>query len=556
MRNKPEPRSGNDRQGGPKRTSGRDGDKKPYAKRDGAARGPKRSFGSDEDKPRRSYGSGDAEKRPYQKREGADGEKRPYQKREGASGDRKRPFGGDDKPHRSFDKSDGEKRPYQKRDGADGEKRPYQKREGADGEKRPYQKREGAAGDRKRPFDRDDKPRRSFDKGDSEKRPYQKRDGADGEKRPYQKREGATGDRKRPFDRDDKPKRSYDKGDGEKRPYQKREGATGDRKRSFDRDDKPKRGADKEDKTPKTFDDVKNQAFAREPKKPVGDIPPVDPELANKKYAELEEDDKTGRKKKKYDILKNALQKPKKGEANIEESEPMTLNKYIAHSGQCGRREAAELVKLGKVKVNGELVVTPGYRVKDTDKVTIAGKKLTPQRNLVYVLLNKPKGFITTTEDPEGRHTVMELVDNTGAGRLYPVGRLDRNTSGLLLLTNDGDLAQKLAHPSYGIKKVYQITLDKPLTKAHFDQAVAGVTLDDGIAHIDALSYLDSKNELGLEIHSGRNRIVRRIFETLGYEVEKLDRVMYAGLTKKNLPRGKWRFLAEKEVILLKHFKV
>jgi 23S rRNA pseudouridine2605 synthase len=187
--------------------------------------------------------------------------------------------------------------------------------------------------------------------------------------------------------------------------------------------------------------------------------------------------------------------------------------------------------------------------------VTIAGKKLTPQKNRAYVLLNKPKGFITTTEDPEGRKTVMELVEGASEGRLYPVGRLDRNTTGLLLLTDDGDLAQKLSHPSYETKKVYQVSLNKALTKADFEKIIAGITLEDGPVQVDELAYLEEKSEIGIEIHSGRNRIVRRIFESLGYEVEKLDRVMYAGLTKKNLPRGTWRLLTDKEIILLKHFK-
>lgn len=242
-------------------------------------------------------------------------------------------------------------------------------------------------------------------------------------------------------------------------------------------------------------------------------------------------------------------------EDQVTEAKEMTLNKYIAHSGQCSRREAADLVKQGKVKVNGELALDPGYRVQEFDKVTIAGKKLTPQKDRVYILLNKPKGFITTTDDPEGRDTVMDLVASAGIDRLFPVGRLDRNTTGLLLLTNDGDLAQKLSHPSYETKKVYQATLNKPLTKADFEKIVTGLELEDGEVKVDAISYLDEKNEIGLEIHSGRNRIVRRIFEFLGYEVEKLDRVMYAGLTKKNLPRSKWRFLDEREIILLKHFK-
>lgn len=236
-------------------------------------------------------------------------------------------------------------------------------------------------------------------------------------------------------------------------------------------------------------------------------------------------------------------------------TEPMPLNKYIAHSGESSRRDAAVLVKQGKVRVNGELVLDPGYKVKPGDVVTLAGKKLKPRKNLVYILLNKPKGYITTTEDPRGRKTVMSLVNLEDDTRLFPVGRLDRNTTGLLLLTNDGDLAQKLSHPSYQVKKVYQVTLDKPLTKADFDKVLAGVELEDGVAPVDALAYLDQKNEVGIEIHSGRNRIVRRIFESLGYEVVKLDRVMYAGLTKKNVPRGKWRFLTDHEIVLLRHFK-
>ena len=233
----------------------------------------------------------------------------------------------------------------------------------------------------------------------------------------------------------------------------------------------------------------------------------------------------------------------------------MPLNKYIAHSGECSRRDAAEMVKQGKVRVNGELILEPGYRVAPGDQVTLYGKKLTPQKNLVYILLNKPKGYITTTEDPEERKTVMDLVTNADVERLFPVGRLDRNTTGVLLLTNDGALAHKLSHPSYNMKKVYHVTLDKNLTRADYEKIAKGIMLEDGIAQVDEIAYLENRKEVGLEIHSGKNRIVRRIFESLGYAVEKLDRVMYAGLTKKNVERGKWRFLAEKEIIFLKHFK-
>lgn len=239
----------------------------------------------------------------------------------------------------------------------------------------------------------------------------------------------------------------------------------------------------------------------------------------------------------------------------VREDEVMPLNKFVAHCGICSRRDAAELVKEGKVKVNGEVMLQPGYKIQAGDKVEYNGKIITSQKNLKYVLLNKPKNYLTTTEDPQERKTVMELVADAGTERIYPVGRLDRNTSGLLLLTNDGELAQKLSHPKYNIKKVYQVVLDKVLSKPHFDKIVEGFDLEDGRVDVDAIAYLDKKNEIGVEIHSGRNRIVRRIFEHFGYSVEKLDRVVYAGLTKKNIPRGKWRFLNEKEVINLKHFK-
>lgn len=249
---------------------------------------------------------------------------------------------------------------------------------------------------------------------------------------------------------------------------------------------------------------------------------------------------------------------PRKEESSNVPGE-MPLNKYIAHSGLCSRRKAVDYVKEGKVTVNGQLVTEPAFKVTAKDDVAINNKRLTIQKNLVYILLNKPKGYITTTDDPEGRKTVMELVEDavTEEQRVYPVGRLDRNTSGLLLLTNDGELAQKLAHPKHNIKKIYHVGLNKPLTKADFEKILFGVELEDGIAKVDALGWVEAgdKTQVGIEIHSGKNRIVRRIFEHLEYDVEKLDRVTYAGLTKKNINRGKWRFLTEKEIILLKHFK-
>ncbi|HYO22187.1 MAG TPA: pseudouridine synthase, partial [Flavisolibacter sp.] len=247
--------------------------------------------------------------------------------------------------------------------------------------------------------------------------------------------------------------------------------------------------------------------------------------------------------------------KPK--EAGKPLTDQMPLNKYIAHSGVCSRRDAVDLIKGGKVKVNGELVLEPGHKVALTDDVKVGGKKLNPVKDFVYILLNKPKDYITTTEDPQERKTVLDLLQGAPDIRIYPVGRLDRNTSGVLLLTNDGDLSQKLTHPSNEIKKVYAVTLDKPLTRHHFEQILKGVPLEDGIANVDTLAYTDAQDhtQIGVELHTGRNRIVRRIFEHFGYDVKGLDRVIFAGLTKKNVNRGKWRFLTEREVRDLKFFK-
>jgi len=234
----------------------------------------------------------------------------------------------------------------------------------------------------------------------------------------------------------------------------------------------------------------------------------------------------------------------------------MPLNKYVAHSGVCSRRDAADLIRRGEVKVNDAVVTEPGTKVSAKDTITIKGKKLMPSKNLVYILLNKPKDYITTLDDPEGRKTVLDLIKRATDERVYPVGRLDRNTSGVLLITNDGDLAQTLSHPSNLIKKIYEVRLDRALTKADFEKLQVGLQLEDGFIMPDALGYTDPKDKtiIGIEIHSGRNRIVRRIFEFLGYDVRNLDRVTYAGLTKKNVQRGKWRFLTEKEVRILKHF--
>ena len=569
---------------GPKSNFKKDSGDKPYGK---DARPFKKNYdgrqAAPEDKPSRSSkpysgrtSDGDQARKPYPKKDDRPGGSRP-------GGDR--PFS--DRPKKSFDKpfSDKGDRPSGGPRKPGGEGRPF-----SDRPKRSFDKPFSEKGDRPaggprkpggegRPFS--DRPKRSFDKPFAER---EDRHGSDDKREP--------GGKGRPFS--DRPKKSFDK-----------PGFKKDDKRSADR--KPRR----EEKDKNSFSERSKRLFDREPRvieglddvaarpgdKPNADSRPfrlrptpsdtptfskdIDDAGENEKYTKPfqgknrkpseknadgtftkkkhfhDHTDKDRRKKKYEDDDDDDIEDGEDKEINQKEGPrlEMPLNKYIAHSGECSRRDAAELVRKGKVKVNGELVLDPGYRVLHDDKVTMSGKKLTPQKGMVYILLNKPKGFITTNEDPQGRKTVMELVGNSGVDRLFPVGRLDRDTSGLLLITNDGDLTQKLCHPSYNIKKVYHVTLDRPLTKADFEKIVEGVELEDGKAIVDEIAYLEKKNELGLEIHSGRNRIVRRIFESLSYEVVKLDRVMYAGLTKKNLPRSKWRYLDEREIVLLKHFK-
>jgi len=240
---------------------------------------------------------------------------------------------------------------------------------------------------------------------------------------------------------------------------------------------------------------------------------------------------------------------PKKASASGE----MRLNRFIANAGVCSRREADTFIAAGMVQINGKVVTELGTKVLPTDEIRFDGNRISAEKK-VYLLLNKPKDFVTTTDDPHADKIVMDLIKDACPERIYPVGRLDRNTTGLLLFTNDGDLSKRLTHPSHQMKKIYQVSLDKPVTVEHLQQIADGVELEDGPIAADAISYISNEetSEVGIEIHSGRNRIVRRIFESLGYRVKKLDRVMYAGLTKKNLPRGKYRFLTEKEVGFLK----
>jgi 23S rRNA pseudouridine2605 synthase len=234
-------------------------------------------------------------------------------------------------------------------------------------------------------------------------------------------------------------------------------------------------------------------------------------------------------------------------------TDEMRLNRYIANAGVCSRREADTYIAAGMVTVNGKPVTELGVKVKPDDDVRFDGRKLNPEKK-VYLLLNKPKNFVTTTDDPHADKIVMDLIKDACPERIYPVGRLDRNTTGVLLFTNDGDLSKRLTHPSHNMKKVYQVSLETPVAKNHLEDIANGIELEDGPIASDDVSYINNeeKTEVGIEIHSGKNRIVRRIFEHFGYRVKKLDRVIFAGLTKKNLPRGKWRFLTEKEVHFLK----
>jgi 23S rRNA pseudouridine2605 synthase len=583
--------------------------KKPF-ERDGD-RPFKKSFGGSEDRPFKKSFDKDGD-RPFKKSFGGN-EDRPFKKSFDKDGDRpfKKSFGGnEDRPFKkSFDK-DGD-RPFKKSFG--NEDRPFKKSFDKDGD-RPFKKSFGGNEDRpfKKSFDKDgDRPfKKSFG---NEDRPFKKSFDKDGD-RPFKKSFGDKGDR--PFKKDgDRPfKKSFDK-DGD-RPFKKSYDKDGDRpfKKSFnDKGDKPfkkKHGAedDIEEKRPNRYanafgklDDEelkahqKKQQERREQKEQEDEVT-FSKELDNKwdeepvkrdfgksdvkytGYKKSEEDEDEGEEKARPRHRHDASSRFKKQfdnenphekaySAQSEGPKPeevkstddaldgqlMPLNKYIAHCDVCSRRDAVTLIKEGKVTVNGELVTEPGFKVTIEDVITLNDKKLVVQKNLIYILMNKPKGFITTTDDPKGRRTVMELVENLIEERVFPVGRLDRNTTGLLLLTNDGELTQKLSHPKHEIKKVYKATLDKNLSKDDFEKILKGVVLEDGPAPVDQLEYLETKNEIGLEIHSGKNRIVRRIFESLGYEVEKLDRVMYAGLTKKHVLRGKWRFLTKQEVINLKH---
>jgi 23S rRNA pseudouridine2605 synthase len=396
-------------------------------------------------------------------------------------------------------KEGGESRPY-------GKPSSYSKRSGGQaGAGRPFRsgpKRTGDfTGDRregggKRPDRRRDDDRRDPDS-------YRDGERKEGGSRPWEKRSGPG----RPFKSG--PKRYGDKPGGD-RPNNRRDDGPRDSSK------RPYRGGD-------------------------SDKPRERGEYARKSFVQSK-------------VHQQREERPRRGETLAGDGK-IRLNRYISNSGVCSRREADELIAMGLVTVNGKAITEMGYKVSATDDVRYEGRRLKAEKP-VYILLNKPKGYITTTDDPQERNTVMNLIAGACKERVYPVGRLDRNTSGLLLLTNDGDLTDKLTHPSYEVKKIYKAELDKPLTKADFQKILDGVQLEEGKALVDDLAVVSEDGKtIGLEIHIGWNRVIRRIFETLGYDVIKLDRSVYAGLDKKELSRGHWRFLRDEEVIRLKHFQ-
>ncbi len=412
-------------------------------------------------------------------------------------------------------------------------------------------------GDRpRRRFDDDDRPRRRFDddkpRGErrfrDDDRPRRRFDDEDRPRRRFDD-DKPRGERR--FRDDDRPRRRFDddKPRGERRfddrPRRRFDDDDRPRSRRFD-DDKPRGERRFDDRPRRRYDDDKprERRFHDDDRQRGGNRRYDDRQRDRRRY----DDEEPRRGRKGYVKEKDPLYDRPKATGEIR------LNKYLADCGICSRREADDLIKAGCVMVNDEIITTMGYKVKTEDKVVYGGQTLNREK-LRYILLNKPKGYITTSDDPYERDTVMELVKNACPERVYPVGRLDKQTTGLLLFTNDGDLAKKLTHPSSEVPKLYHVILDKPLTKNDMLRISEGIELDDGPIAADNIAYDqddDSKKSIGIELHSGRNRIVRRIFEHLGYEVTKLDRVMFAGLDKYRLPRGEWRFLTDLEVVNLK----
>ena len=478
------------------------GPRKPYSGRPtGDDERPKRSFGGDKGEGK----SFEPRKKPYSGRSADAGNDSPGR---GNTGDRK-PYGSrstgssDDRPKRSFggDRSEG------RNTGSD--RKPYGNRSTGSSDDRP---KRSFGGDRS--GGSDDRPKRSFGGDRSE--------GADSGRKPYGSRSAG--------DSEDRPKRNF----SDDRGASKRFETSYEKKpaRAEGSEDRPKR-AGFESRGGKKFDNgPKPGAFKRD-----GDKPFRKHRVDGDDYVAPE---RTMRSKKATEPKDDGL---------------IRLNRYIANAGICSRRKADELIEAGVVSVNGEVISELGFKVDPfKDEIRYNGEMLKREK-MVYVLLNKPKDYITTTDDPQERRTVMHLVEKASRERIYPIGRLDRNTTGLLLMTNDGDLADKLSHPRSNISKLYHVELSKSVSQGDLNKIGFGVELEDGVIKPDTVSYVagGSKREIGIQIHSGKNRIVRRIFESLGYEVVKLDRVVYANLTKKDLPRGRWRFLDEKEIIQLKH---
>jgi 23S rRNA pseudouridine2605 synthase len=550
-----------DRSTGNKPTSDRGGRSEFRSSEPRSFDGPKREFSGDRERkpynPERKPYAGDRPSRPYQggdsnsesrSRREFDGPKREF------SGDRERkPYNPERKPYAG----DRPSRPYQGGD-SNSESRP---RREFDGPKREF------SGDRERkPYNKPYSSDRTPNSGERnrESRPYQRGD-SNSENRPRRDFDGPkrefSGDRARkPFNPErkpyagDRPNRAFQVGDSNSESQPPREFDGPKREFSGDREHKPFQADGSETERPKrVFDREKSDDSSKDFREaPTSKFSKRDTFKSRNRY----EESPAHTPQYKLDRFKEKA--PAKIQRRIREAESKSdmvrLNRYIANAGICSRRDADKLIEAGEIKVNNKVITEMGYQVAPTDIVKYGNRKLNREKP-VYVLLNKPKDFLTTTEDPNDRKTVMELVKNAGDARIYPVGRLDRNTTGLILLSNDGELADRLTHPSHEIEKIYQAELDKPLTDDDFEKIKAGLTLEDGEIKVDDLAKVTPDGYvIGVKIHSGKNRIVRRIFEHLGYEVTKLDRTTFAGLTKKDLPRGHWRYLTERELVKLKYF--
>ena len=446
----------------------------------------------------------------------------------GRDGNRSYNREGGDRPYRPSYNREGGDRPYRPRFNANNEGGDRPQRSYGDRPQRPRFNSEGGSYG-----DRPQRPRFNSEGGSYGDRPQRPRFNSEGGDRPYRPRfnNGEGGDRpQRPYNREggDRPYRprfnNGEGGDRPQRPYNREGGDRPYRPRFNGGEGGGYRSNNGGGYRPR-FNNDRQGGYRPRPR-----TADYDPNA-------------------KYSVKKQIEYK----EQFVDPNEPIRLNKFLANAGVCSRREADEFITAGVVSVNGEVVTELGTKIKRSDVVKFHEEPVSIERK-VYVLLNKPKDTVTTSDDPQERRTVMDLVKGACNERIYPVGRLDRNTTGVLLLTNDGDLASKLTHPKFLKKKIYHVHLDKNLTKADMDQIAAGIQLEDGEIHADAISYTDDfkKDQVGIEIHSGKNRIVRRIFESLGYKVVKLDRVFFAGLTKKGLRRGDWRYLTEAEVNYLR----